>query len=131
MKKTSGIQFVIVTSIIQLVMILISYGFLYGIASIFHDPYVRTSSSDGMDFYPLVLYYLTWFVIICVTLTNLIQEVFRNTFYVTLIHISWIIFIVWFTIGDLFYRPYDYGLILFCITTTVPFRIYIRKLMHE
>jgi hypothetical protein len=131
MKKIRGIQFVLITTLIQLVMILLSYVVLYGIARTFHQPYVRMSSSDGMDFYPLMLIYLTWFVIIFVPLTNFIQELFNNEVFATLIHASWIIFIIWFTFGSLKHRPYDYGLILFCIILTLPIRIYSRKLLHE
>lgn len=131
MKKFRGIQFVIITTLIQLVMILISYWILYGVARIFHEPYVRLNSSDGIDFYPLMLFNLTWFVIICITLTNIIQELFKNEFITTLVHTSWIIFIIWFTIGNLHYRPYDYGLILLCIILTIPIRFLTRKRLHE
>ena len=131
MKKVRGIPFMIITTLIQLVMILISYWVLYGVATIFHQPYVRLNSSDGIDFYPLTLIYLTWFVIICITITNIIQEMFENEFITTLVHASWIIFIIWFTIGDLYYRPYDYGLILFCIILTIPIRFLIRKRLHQ
>src|SRR5690554_76303 len=131
MRRIRGIPFVIITTLIQLVMILISYWALYGIARIFHKPYVRLNSSDGMDFYPLMLIYLKWFVIICIALTNIIQELLKNEFITLLAHTSWIIFIIWFTIGDLHYRPYDYGLILFCIILTIPIRFLTRKLLHE
>ena|SRR5690554_1065538 len=131
MKKIRGLTFIIITTLIQLVLILVSYWILYGIARIFHEPYVRMSSSDGMDFYGFMLIYLTWFVIISVALTNFIQELFKNEIVTTLLHASWIFFIIWFTIGDLHYRPYDYGLILFCITLTIPIRILTRKFLHE
>lgn len=131
MKKIRGIPFVIITTLIQLVMILISHWILYGVARMFHEPYVRLNSSDGIDFYPLMLIYLTCFVIICIILTNIIQELFKNEFITTLIHTSWIIFIIWLTIGDLHYRPYDYGLILFCIILTIPIRFLTRKRLHE
>ena len=131
MKKIRGLLFVIITTLIQLALIPVAYLILYGIARIFHEPYVRIDSSDGMDFYPLTLIYLTWFVIISVAITNFFQELFKNEVIITFIHVSWISFIIWFTIGDLHYRPYDYGLILFCITLTIPIRILMRKFLHE
>ena len=131
MKKIRGLTFIIITTLIQLVFILLSYWILYGIARIFHEPFVRMSSSDGMDFYPLTLIYLTWFVIISAMITNFIQELINYELIITFLHATWISFIVWFTVGELHYRPYDYGLILFCITLTIPIRILTRKFLHD
>ena len=75
MKKIRGLLFVIITTLIQLALIPVAYLILYGIARIFHEPYVRIDSSDGMDFYPLTLIYLTWFVIISVAITNFFSRI--------------------------------------------------------
>lgn len=117
------ILFTIIASIIQLMMIPILHWGLYELASLFHKPYVRLSSSDGMDFYYLMLEYLRVFVVICVVCTNLLQMVIKREIFVSLFHASWILFIVWFTQGDLSYRPYTYGLVLFCIALTFPTRL--------
>jgi hypothetical protein len=125
------ILFVIIASIIQLTMIPMLYWILYELASLFHKPYVRLSSSDGMDFYYLMLEYLRVFVVICVVCTNLLQLVIKREIIVSLFHASWVMFIVWFTQGDLSYRPYTYGLLLFCIALTIPTRIIVRKLLYR
>ncbi len=129
MKK--GIQFAIVSSIIQLTMIPILYWSLYELASLFHKPYVRLSSSDGMDFYYLMLKYLRVFVVICVVCTNLLQLIIKREIIVSLFHASWVWFIIWFTQGDLSYRPYTYGLLLFCIALTIPVRLTINRIFGE
>jgi hypothetical protein len=131
MLKTDRLKFTLFSSIIQLVMIPILYWSLYELASLFHKPYVRLRSSDGMDFYPLMLEYLRVFVVICVVCTNLLQMIIKRETIVFLFHASWVMFIVWFTQGSLLHRPYTYGLVLFCISFTIPTRIIVRKLLYR
>lgn len=118
----------LMSSVIQLVMIPILYWSLYELASLFHKPYVRLSSSDGMDFYPLMLEYLRVFVVICVLFTQVLQIIIKKELIVSVFHLTWIGFIVWFTQGDLSYRPYTYGLLLFCIALTFPIRLTINRI---
>tara|TARA_Y100000739_G_C20223243_1_gene290995 strand:+ start:50 stop:454 length:405 start_codon:yes stop_codon:yes gene_type:complete len=118
-----------ISILLQLLLIPISYWIIYAIARVFHEPYVR-SGGDGMDFYALTLIYLTWFVIITLPILNLIQVVIiKNKIISTLLHISWFVFIIWFTKGDLKYRPYDYGLILFCVGLTIGTRLLINEII--
>jgi hypothetical protein len=120
---------VIISILLQLILIPTSYWLLYAIARIFHEPYVRVGG-DGMGFYALTLIYLTWFVVITLPILNLIQAfLIKNEFISTLLHFGWFAFIVWFTQGDLEYRPYDYGLVLFCIGLTIGTRLIINKIL--
>lgn len=131
MLKTDRLKFTLLSSTIQLVMIPILYWSLYELASLFHKPYVRLSSSDGMDFYPLMLEYLRVFVVICVLFTQVLQMIIKKELIVSVFNLTWIGFIVWFTQGDLSYRPYTYGLLLFCIALTFPMRLTIHKLFSK
>lgn len=116
---------------IQLASIPVLYWMLYTIAKVFHEPYVR-GGSDGMDFYGLTLMCLAWFVALTLPVLNIVIElVVKNKLVSTLIHSAWFIFIATFTIGDLRYRPYDYGLILFCIGTTIGSRLFIERLIGK
>lgn len=109
----------VVSIFFQLISIPTLHWILYGIALLFHEPHLRMGS-DGMDFYGLTLLYLTGFVIVTLPLLNIIQAyVIKNIWGSVLAHIGWFAFIVWFTKGDLVYRPYDYGLLLFCVGTTI------------
>lgn len=130
MKKISGIPFVISSILIQLITIPVLNELLYAFASLFHEKHVRTSSSDGMDFYPLTLYFVTISVIIFVLLTTILQEFFKNEWFITGSHALWLSFIIKDTWGDLMFRPYEYGLLLFCIVLTIPIRIQVRKKLH-
>ncbi len=47
MKKTTGIPFVLTSTVLQLLMTLVAYWVLYGLARIFHEPTVH--SGDGMN----------------------------------------------------------------------------------
>lgn len=128
MTRTQGIKFGVLSSFIQIAVIPIAYWILYKTASIFHEPYVRLSSSDGMDFYPLMLEYLRVFVVICVLFTQVLQIIIKKELIVSAFHLTWIGFIVWFTQGDLSYRPYTCGLLLFCIALTFPIRLTINRI---
>jgi len=128
--KIKGLTFVLVSSLIQLLCIPIFYSIGYGIGLIFHEPYVPVGR-DGMDFYGLTLYYLTWFVIICIPIITLFQEFIKNEIVISILHVTWFAFIVWMTVGDLKHRPYDYGLILICVGTTILTRLLIRRIIHE
>lgn len=120
---------IIISILLQLLSIPFIYWTLYAIALLFHEPYVRTGG-DGMDFYGLTLIYLTWFVIITLPILSLIQVfLIINKSVSILLHLGWFVFIVWFTQGDLKYRPYDYGLILFCIGLTIVMRLVINKMI--
>ena len=127
--KVRGIKFIMISILIQCIINFISYLSLYTIASIFHESNV--SYHRGIDFYPLMLMYLTWFVIVCITLTTFVQQFIQNELFITGLHLSWLIFIILFTIGDLKYRPYDFGLIIFCIALTLPVRIITRKYLYN
>lgn len=131
MLKTDRLKFTLLSSTIQLVMIPILYWSLYELVSLFHKPYVRLSSSDDMDFYPLMLEYLSIFVVICVISTQALQVFIKKELLVSAFHLAWIGFIVWFTQGDLIYRPYTYGLLLFCIALTFPARLIIHRLFSK
>lgn len=128
--KIKGITFVIVSSLIQLLCIPLFYWIGYGIGLMFHEPYVKLGG-DGMDFYGLTLYYLTWFVIICIPIITLFQEFMKNELIISILHLTWFAFIIWMTIGDLEHRPYDYGLVLLCVGSTIFTRLLIRRILHE
>ncbi|MGV3613095.1 MAG: hypothetical protein ACO1N0_19195 [Fluviicola sp.] len=130
MKKINGIPFVVVSIVIQLIAIPLLNSMLYSLASLFHEKHVRTSTSDGMDFYGFALIFVTISVIIFVLLTTILQEFFKNEGLITLLHASWLSYLINATWGDLMYRPYEYGLLLFCIVLTIPIRILVRKTLH-
>lgn len=111
-----------ISIVLQLISIPLLYFLLYWIASYFHEPYYR--DGGGVDFYYLTLIYLTWFILITLPILNLIQSYWiKNRNLNILMHIGWFVFIVWYTQGDLSYRPYDYGLILFCVGSTILTRL--------
>lgn len=128
--KPNRILFILLSSVLQLANIPLFYYIGYGIALLFHKPYVRPGG-DGMDFYALTLYHLTWFVIISIPIITIFQELIKNELVITIFHSAWFAFIVWMTFGDLQYRPYDYGLILLCVGTTIPTRIVIRRVLDK
>lgn len=118
-----------ISILLQLISIPILHWFLYGIALLFHEPHFRMGS-DGMDFYGLTLIFLTGFVVVTLPLLNIIQAyVIKNKTVSVLGHMGWFAFIVWYTQGDLAYRPYDYGLLLFCVGTTIVSRLIFNKLI--
>ena len=116
--------------IIQLVSIPLLYMTLYNIAIIFHKPTIN-NGSDRMDFYIFTLYFLTIFVLLTLPVLNFIILKINNEIISILLHIFWFIFIVWFTLGDLHYRPYDYGLILFCVGSTIISRPIIQTIYNS
>jgi hypothetical protein len=128
--KIDGIKFVLLSSVIQLLCIPMFYWIGYGIGLIFHEPYIRIGS-DGIDFYSLTLLYLTWLVIIGIVIITIFQEFIKNEIVITITHLTWFLFIIWMTIGDLKYRPYDYGLILLCVGSTIFTRFLIRRILHK
>ena len=128
--KIEGIGFVLISSLIQLLSIPLFYGIGYRIGLIFHEPYVRIGG-DGMDFYYFSLYFLAFFIIICVPIITIFREFLFNEVITTIVHILWLSFIVWFSFGDLKRRPYEYGLLLICIGSTLITRLLIRKLLHK
>lgn len=115
--------------VLQLISIPLLYLLLYWIASWFHKPYFR--DGGGMDFYYLTLIYLTWFVLITLPILNFIQFWIKNRALNILIHIGWFAFIVWYTQGDLRYRPFDYGLILFCVGSTIFTRLLFNNITNK
>lgn len=96
----------------------------------FHEPQIR-HGGDGMDFYKIILNIIIIAVIVCVFITSIVEEIFTNRFKITIFHLSWIAIILLATSNELERRPYDYGLILFCIFLTVPIRILLNKIFHE
>jgi hypothetical protein len=120
---------VIISILLQLISIPISYWVLYAIALIFHEPYVK-SGGDGMDFYVMTLILLNWFVIMTLPILNLIQAfLIKDKIISIILHIGWFVFIVYLTKVDLDRRPYDYGLILFCVGLTTVTRLIINKII--
>jgi len=127
MIKTQGIRYILISSIVQLISILLAHWVIYSVVSNFHKSYVSIDGGEGMGY---MLTYLIWFVFFSVLLTTIIQEIFRNEFVISSIHVLWILFIIWDTSEELEYRPYNYGLILFCISLSLPVRILLRKFIH-
>lgn len=120
---------VTISSLLQLIFIPITYWILYAIARIFHEPHTQMGS-DGMDFYPLTLYYLSLFVIVSLPILNLIQAfLLRQTIIPILLHWAWLGLIIWTTRGDLAYRPYDFGIILFVIGLTIGTRLVFNRIL--
>ncbi len=119
---------VILSILLQIILIPVTYYILYGIARIFHEP--NTASHGGMDFYKYTLLFLTAYVVITLPVLNWIQHYFiRNARVAVLIHVGWFLLIVWFTRRDLAYRPYDYGLILFCVGLSIVTRPLISRML--
>lgn len=106
---------IIISILGQLLLIPFFYFMLYEIALLFHKPFIPTNG-DGMDFYKITITFLTLFVIITLPLLNLIQTFLVKYEIISVsMHFIWFVFIAWFTKGDLIYRPYDFGLILFVL----------------
>lgn len=118
---------VVLSIFLQLLSIPIFYWILYAIAKLFHEP--RTGG-DGMDFNELELLYLSAFIIVTLPFLNFVLAYWvPNMLLSILIHLAWIILIVWIFIDDLSYHPYDFGLILFCIGLTLPIRLILIRLL--
>lgn len=112
---------VVLSILIQLISIPFFYWILYAIAKLFHEP--RTGG-DGLDFYKWGLLFLSAIIIVTLPLLNFVLAYWvRNKLSSILIHLVWIILIVWIFKDELSYHPYDFGLILFCIGLTLPIRL--------
>ncbi len=108
---------ILISTIILLGTIPIIYGVLYAVASLFHE---ASPEPSGIDFYPLIIQYLIIYVTISLSVLNIIFiRVIHNPIIKVLIHLIWLTTIIWFLWGDLKYRPYDCGLILFCIGSSL------------
>ena len=104
---------------LQLTSIPTLYQVLYAIVLCFHEPYVPIGG-DGMDFYVMTLGLLTWFVLLTLPLLNMLIYVLKMKFYLSILaHAVWMIFIVYHSFSDLKFHPYDYGLVLFCVASTI------------
>lgn len=122
---------IIISILVQLLLIPIFYFVLYRFALLFHEPYIPTSG-DGMDFYKITIIFLTLFVLITLPILNLIQSfLVKNEIVSASIHFIWFVCIIWFTKGDLLYRPYDFGLIIFCVGFTIFTRLIINKILEQ
>lgn len=127
--RYSGISFLIISFFTQIIAIPIIHFILYSIALIFHTPFI-CEICGGMDLYPLVLIYIFTVNTIITFLLTLLQEILENEFLISGLHLTWYLFVVWFSFGDLKYRPYEHGLLLFCLGLQIPLRILIRKGLH-
>lgn len=130
--KLRGTKYIVIASLIQLISIPVLYWIGYGIGRTFHAPSIPGYMDRGIiDFYPFVLKLLTWFTIISIPLITIFREWLKSETATIIVHILWFSFIVWFTFGELKYRPLDYGLILICVGSTIVTRIIISRLIKE
>lgn len=104
--RYSGITFVFISVVLQIVTVPFIHTILYAIAYIFHKPYL-CQFCGGMDFYPLFLLYLFVFNCIVTFFLTMFQEIFKNNILINFSHLFWYLFIIWFSFG--------FHLVVYCI----------------
>lgn len=128
--RTSGLAYIIISTLIQCSLIPISHELMYSIALLFHEPYV-SNGGNGIDFYPLLLGFLVLYCSFLLFLITLAEELLGDSFVLRLIHFLWWAHIVWFTWGEFSYRPYEHLLVVISIGTTILTRPLLRRLLHK
>lgn len=128
--RYSGISFVFISLILQIISVPIIWRILYLIASIFHKQYVCEYCSGDWDYTYKIIDLLFWINIIFTLIIIVLQEYKKSEILTSTAHILWYVFVFWIMYGSLKYRPYEIGLFLFCLGLQIPIRVLIYKKFH-
>lgn len=112
-----------IVNLLQMIMLVLMYQFFYQIALFFHKP----NSITPHNFYGLTLILLTYFIVLSIPVLTIIETLLNNLKKQTFVNWLWILLIIILTFDEITYQPYDFGLIIFCITFSVILKQYLRK----